>query len=113
MACVFSSFNEKGNIYAGTDLGGFFISSDKGETWNKSNEGLTNIELTSLATNSSAHIFAGTWRGGVFRSIDYGMNWAVVDSGLTNNQIYSLVVSSNNYLFAGTLRGIFRTSNKL
>ncbi len=105
--------NQKGNIYAGTDLGGFFISSDKGETWNKSNEGLTNIELTSLATNSSAHIFAGTWRGGVFRSIDYGMNWAVVDSGLTNNQIYSLVVSSNNYLFAGTLRGIFRTSNKL
>lgn len=52
--------NKLGNIYAGTDNGGFFISGDKGENWAKSNNGLTNTEITCLALNTQGHIFAGT-----------------------------------------------------
>lgn len=97
-----------GNVCAGTDNGGFFITSNNGENWTKFNNGLTNTEITSLAINNQGHIFAGTWKGGVYRLINDGSEWENVDSLLTMKQVSNLIIGKNQYLYAGTFKGIFK-----
>ena len=54
------------NIFAGTDGGGVFFSSDNGANWTAVNNGLTNTNVHSLAI-SGTNIFAGTDGGGVWK----------------------------------------------
>ena len=66
------AINAGGHIFAASDGGGVFRSTDNGDHWTQT--GLTNTYVLSLAINSSGHIFAGTF-GGLFRSTDNGDNW--------------------------------------
>lgn len=88
------------NIFAGTDGGGVFLSTDNGSNWSAVNDGLTSQDVWSLAV-SGTNIFAGTHNGGVFLSTDNGSNWSAVNNGLTSQDIWSFAVSGNN-IFAGT-----------
>ena len=45
------------NVFAGTDKGGVFLSTDNGSSWTEKNNGLTNSSVSSLATVGS-NIFA-------------------------------------------------------
>ena len=55
-------------IYAGTDVGGVFKSTDSGTSWSAINNGLTNPYVWALAIDpqTPAIIYAGTDGGGVF-----------------------------------------------
>ncbi len=98
------------NTFAGTSVGGVFLSTDTGTSWTAVNNGLTDTNITSLAV-SGANIFAGTPNSGVYLSADTGANWTAVNNGLTSTAIYSLAVSGTN-IFAGTYdRGVFLTTN--
>ncbi|MCX6230806.1 MAG: T9SS type A sorting domain-containing protein [Bacteroidetes bacterium] len=97
------------NIFAGTDEGGVFLSTNNGTNWSAVNTGLTNNLIYSLAISGS-NIFAGT-NGGIFFSSNNGANWTAVNNGLTNLIIKSLAISGNN-IFAGTNGGgIFKSTN--
>ena len=69
------------NIFAGTDGGGVYRSTNNGSSWTSINYGLTNLTVFALAS-SGTNIFAGTLYGGVFCSTNNGANWAA--TGLTN-----------------------------
>jgi hypothetical protein len=88
------------NLFAGTDNGGVFFSTNSGATWYDVSTGLRNITVYSLAV-SGTNLFAGTLGGGVLLSTNNGTNWAPVNTGLTSTQILSLAVSGTN-IFAGT-----------
>jgi hypothetical protein len=62
-------------IFAGTP-DGVFLSQDGGETWALSNEGLTNLQVASIAVGPTADsiVYAATPEG-VFRSDDGGVSW--------------------------------------
>ncbi len=99
-----------GNLFAGTDGGGVFISTNNGTSWTAASTGLTNTSVYALAV-SGTNLFAGTAGGGVFLSTNNGTIWTAVNSGLTNTYVRSLAVSGTN-LFAGTYGGgVFLSTN--
>ncbi len=59
------------NLYAGTEHGGVFLSTNNGASWTAVNNGLTNKKVYSMAV-SGKNVFAGTYGGGVFLSTDNG-----------------------------------------
>ncbi|MCX8106095.1 MAG: T9SS type A sorting domain-containing protein [Ignavibacterium album] len=86
------------NLFAGTEGGGVYLSTDNGTNWTTVNSGLTNLNVTSFAVSGN-NIFAGTF-GGVFLSTNNGTNWVAVNNGLSNPVILSLAISGTN-IFAG------------
>jgi hypothetical protein len=96
------------NLFAGTYLGGVFVSTDNGTSWTVANNGLTNKNVYCLAV-SGTNLFAGILSGGgVFLSTNNGTSWTA--AGLTNSTIQAIVVSGTN-LFAGTSKGVFLSTN--
>jgi photosystem II stability/assembly factor-like uncharacterized protein len=58
----------RGTLYAGTELGGAFMSTDSGASWTAMDHGLSSHAVRSLAVDASGHwLFAGTC-GGVFQT---------------------------------------------
>jgi photosystem II stability/assembly factor-like uncharacterized protein len=100
--------SEIGHIFAATNTGGVFRSTDGGENWFATS---LSIDVFSLALNSNGTIFAGT-ENGIYFSIDQGENWTSGSIGLTDPNIYSLAINSNDFIFAGTRdSGMFRSTN--
>jgi len=98
------------NLFAGTDGGGVFLSSDSSTSWTAVNAGLIDTIVTALAV-SGTNLFAGTDGGGVFRSTNNGASWTTASTGLTNNTVWSLCVSGT-ILFAGTSsNGLFHSTD--
>jgi uncharacterized repeat protein (TIGR02543 family) len=103
-------------LYAGTDNGGVFRSTDGGSTWTALNTGHTNLSVWALAINplSPSTLYAGTWGYGVFRSTDGGSTWTAASAGLTNLNVSSLVINplTPSTLYVGTSTGgVFRTTD--
>jgi hypothetical protein len=92
-------------LFAGTDVGGVFHSTNNGFNWIAGNSGLTSTDVYALAVIGT-NLFAGTGLGGVFRSTNNGTNWT--ETGLTG--VRDLAVSSTN-LFVGTGHGVFLSTN--
>ena len=63
-------------VYAGSFGLGLFRSEDRGATWTKSGQGVTDPFILTLTTGKDGAIYAGTFRGGVFRSRDRGKELA-------------------------------------
>jgi photosystem II stability/assembly factor-like uncharacterized protein len=88
--------------------GGVRISSDSGKSWISSNSGLTNLNVTSLASGptvpdlSGQTVFAGTYGGGVFASTDNGQNWTSKNERLTALQINAMQVAGDRLYVAGS-----------
>jgi hypothetical protein len=55
-----------GYVFAGTDTGGIFVSTNNGTSWTAVNIGMTNTYVHALAV-SGTNLFAGTRGGGVWR----------------------------------------------
>lgn len=78
---------ESGDIWAGTNGYGVFLSSDQGETW--ANRGLITYSLSAFSLgNQPGELWAATYRDGLFRSINSGENWHFFESDSLNGQVY-------------------------
>jgi len=98
------------NVFAGSQGGGVFLSTNGGASWSTVNNGLTNTYVSCLVASGN-NLFVGTMHGGgVFLSTDNGASWSAVSGGLMNKYVYSLAVSGTN-VFAGTGGGIFISTN--
>jgi photosystem II stability/assembly factor-like uncharacterized protein len=97
------------NVFAGTEVGGVFLSTNNGTSWARVNTGLTNTSVEALAL-LGMNLFAGTYNGGVFLSTNNGTSWAAVNTGLLNPFVTALAVSGTN-LFAGTWFGVFLSTD--
>jgi hypothetical protein len=97
------------NLFAGTNGGGVFRSSNNGTSWAAVNTDMTNISIAALSVNDTNAI-AGT-SGGVFRSINNGTNWTIANAGLTNKYVSTFTLSGS-VVFAGTSDGsVFLSTN--
>ena len=76
-------------LYAATDGGGLFKTTDGGASWNAT--GLTNISVLALAIDplTPTTLYAGVY-GGLFKSADGGASWSA--TGLTGIDVYSLAI---------------------
>ncbi len=93
------------NLFAGTELGGVFFSTNNGASWTAVNNGLRSNHIISLAVTKS-NLFAGTWSNGAFFCTNNGASWTTASDGLTSTIVRSFAVKDSN-LFAGTRRGCF------
>jgi hypothetical protein len=104
---VRSIIEYNGEIFAGTNGGVYQLS---GYDWIQRSTGLTNTNVTALASNST-YLIAGTSQGsvgGVYLSSDNGVNWAL---SLSNPWVTSILTIGSN-IFAGTFGdGIWRSTN--
>ena len=98
-------------VYAGSFGHGLFRSEDRGVTWTRSGQGVTDPFILTLTTGKDGAIYAGTFRGGVFRSRDHGKSWQAINTGLKHLEIKSLL-AAGDVLYAGTSGGAYRLSAK-
>ncbi|MDP1621871.1 MAG: T9SS type A sorting domain-containing protein [Bacteroidales bacterium] len=105
-------------IFAGTQTGGVYRSSDNGNTWVAKNSGLPTGGVQDFAKNNS-YIFVV--RGSsVLRSANFGDTWIAINTGLPTSGPFKSVVtiaSNGDTLYAGTsnltslLDGVYRSVN--
>jgi photosystem II stability/assembly factor-like uncharacterized protein len=94
-------------VYAGSFGLGMFRSDDRGATWTKSGEGVTDPFILSLVTGKDGSVYVGTFRGGVFRSKDQGKSWQALNGGLKRKEIKTLL-AVGEVIYAGTADGAYR-----
>lgn len=108
--CRFTSIvTDNINVYAGTNGGGVFRSSDLGVTWNPINSGLSYHNVRSLSI-VGGNIYAGTVEGGIFISKNKGESWTPINTGL-NITVVGIIVGNGSTLFIATDKGIYRSLN--
>ena len=94
-----------GTVYAGSFGMGLFRSTDKGETWQALNRGLTDPFLLCLAVVPGQHVYAGTMRGGVYRLSLKGEVWESIGKGLEETEVKSFLLHEGR-MYAGTGQGV-------
>ena len=102
-------------LLAATLGNGVLWANDRGEIWEKINTGLTNLNITALAVDSTGQLFAGSSGEGVFRFTSHeeknktiSYHWIPFNTGLTNLYITALAIDTKGQLWAGTAgNGIF------
>jgi photosystem II stability/assembly factor-like uncharacterized protein len=83
---------------------GFYISIDKGLTWDLSNKGLNAINIQDLAFDEMENVFCATYNG-VYKSENYGKTWEA--SGLFGFLLSCITLSNKGDIFtSGNYNGI-------
>lgn len=100
-----------GNLFTAQSGNGVHHSTDDGATWNPINNGITDLNITSLKIVGDI-LFAGSNGGMVFISTDNGANWSQAGLLGSNTSQVKSIVASGAYVFAGTFsNGIYRSSD--
>ena len=89
-------------IIIGTLENGPYLTVDNGNSWNYANNGMSNINIHSMA-NKGDTVFAGT-NGGVYFSSNFGGQWRKVSSDFTNDTVTAIAIDGN-IIYAGTNGG--------
>jgi hypothetical protein len=107
-------------LLAGTGGGGVFVAAADYTRWTPVNNGLTHMNVLSLATGTNEEgyrmLLAGTNGGGVFASADNADSWVSRSRGLGNSVVRAVAVIPDPYfgngmvLIAGTEAGAFRSN---
>jgi len=101
-------------LYLASPGRGVLISTDNCQSWQTSNESLSNLFVNTIATdpNDSNKIYAGT-DGGAYISFDGGATWGQVNDGLLGaTVVYSIAVDKDSNVYAATPYGIFKLEGK-
>ncbi|TMB54003.1 MAG: hypothetical protein E6J60_09060 [Deltaproteobacteria bacterium] len=93
-------------LYAGTQGGGVFESTNAGANWTAVSTGLTNTKVSALAIDPTtpSTLYAGTDGGGVFQSTNGGTSWTAINTGLTNLSVHTFAINpvTPSTVYAGT-----------
>ena len=96
-------------LFAGTNGGGVFGSSDNGTSWHASNNGLEDGEVISLAARRLIH-FRRNKKQRISLGENHGITWNPFNEGLVDTWVSDFAFKDSN-LFVGTFfAGVFRTT---
>lgn len=101
--------NEAQHIFLGTQDGGIFRSTDRGQSWSSLSRNLPNDSIRSILPDHKDIIVATG--NGIFRWKTDQQEWMGMNTGLTNLAIQSLTISDAGELYAGTSSGAFRSQD--
>jgi len=111
---VFVDYNE--NYFIGTYSAEerIYQSTDYGETWMASGNGVNTLAVISFAKTSTNVLFAGsTDAHGIHRSTDGGENWILITDGFPITAVdFILKTNSIDYVYTGlSTGGVYRSTN--
>lgn len=99
-------------LIAGGDRGSLHISTDGGQHWATSNEGLPShatVRTICFDQSPSQTFYVGTDGAGIFRSDDTGRTWVPLSTGHEMERTFALLaVGESGVLLAGTAQGVFQ-----
>jgi len=97
-----------GSLVVGTDIGGLFVSGDRGETWAESQIDSTHDPIAAIAIDpsDSSRLFAGT-QAGILRSLDHGASWSRVLDG----DGVSALAAADGAVYAGGYAIVYRSDD--
>ena len=101
-------------LYASTDGGGVFCSTDKGDHWTLMNTGLSDLHAGSLVISSVAPAtLTVATDSGIFRLVRGGATWTMANVGITNHTLALAVdPQTPGVVYAGTDgAGVFRSTD--
>jgi ligand-binding sensor domain-containing protein len=100
------------HVFAGTNGGGVFVSTDNGATCAARNTGLTDYTVWALAYSvAGGSLYAGT-QTGLFVSTDEGAHWSKATSGLPSGGAFAIAVAPTGDIFARVgSGGVYRSSD--
>ncbi|TAL67079.1 MAG: T9SS type A sorting domain-containing protein [Bacteroidetes bacterium] len=100
-----------GKVFAGTDTGGVYFSTNDGQSWTNLPNSPKSVSISSMVYTNTGKIIAGSDDGGLFYSTDDGSSWTestpFSDYKINDIDIYKdkIYVSSNG-IFTSTDDGI-------
>lgn len=104
-------------IYAATDGGGVFKSTNDGANWSQANgtgaNKLFHMHVLSLAVDNAVAntAYAGTLGGGIYKTTDGGANWTQIsDLTVLGRKVYSILLDGQD-IYAGSDDGILEFKN--
>ena len=96
-------------LYAGTDRGGVFKSTNRGTSWSAVNTGLTSTcAALAIDPTTPTTLYAGGG-GNVFKSTDGGNNWSGTECGSAGE--LAIDPATPTTLYAGGAGGVFKSTN--
>jgi len=101
--------NQVQHIFLGTQDGGIFRSTDRGQSWSSLSGNLPNDSIRSIVPDHE-DILVGTGNG-IFRWKHDQHRWIGINAGLTKLAIQSLTITDTGELYAGTSNGAFRSDD--
>src|SRR3989449_3269469 len=106
------------SLYAGTEDGGIFKSTNGGASWKPLKVGLpaVNVSVYALAIDPAfpRTIYAGIKFYGLFKSTDSGESWTAANTGLPRSStVNALAIASSltETVYAATFGGLFKSTN--
>lgn len=103
------SMTKSGNsVFAGSESGGIYLSTDKGIIWSPVNNGLTSNEIHTICS-SSGKVYSGS-NTGVFMTSNNGTSWTKISTSAVGSTIFAVTVYDNK-IFATSAKGVFVTTN--
>ena len=105
--------DHSGMLFTAVYRGGIFKSSDSGNSWIKSNEGIPTTYVYSISVDSQNNLYAGTYIYGIFKSTNRGESWVnILQFPEIDNIVWDIEINSSGHLFAATeLSGIWRSTD--
>lgn len=103
----------QGRIFVGAMGEGIYCSSDEGETWFKTNNGLPSLDVHKVAFSPMGVLFAGlSGSGGLYRSYDYGVTWLPSMNGMDSLIVMDILFCKNpKIVFAATTKDLFKSED--
>jgi hypothetical protein len=87
------------NLFAGTNGGDVYLSTNYGTSWTGINSGIPTTAWSSPLAVSGTNIFRSVYYNGVYLSTDNGTSWTPVNTGLANGAYILKLAVSGTYLF--------------
>lgn len=105
---IHSVIKSNGAILVGTKY--IYKSSDDGDTWNISNNGISgSVNGIYSIVNTGSKLVAGTTTG-VYYSTDNGDNWTL-SSGTSSLSVFAIVIKGSNLFLSTVSNGIYKSTN--
>lgn len=101
--------NQAQHIFLGTQDGGIFRSTDRGQSWSSFSRNLPNDSIRSIVPDHEDVLVATG--NGIFRWKHDQQRWIGINAGLTKLAIQSLTITKAGELYAGTSNGAFRSDD--
>jgi hypothetical protein len=106
------SIAEWGQVFAATDNGMLYASSDSGRTWLKRGDDSDSTLVQAVTPVPNGLLFAITSKG-ICVSNDTGRSWKERNEGLARNCCYRLRLDTGGIMYACTCRGAYRFGTAL